>query len=197
MELNRSESNDHEDPTSLTRSYNVIKKFNRNTTWVATGLLGSVFFAALMVALQDRRVKSDEPSVEESQSAGELTPTFNAAVFTNSTSRNDKQIDEVVSEQPTSLNSGVVPVINQLGVKPDAPAQTQVSDKDSARATNERIRHVSPRSSVRSKYVGVKARLIALWHQSTQRKKSPGWTLSTNSKEDRKKKVSYTTATNQ
>jgi hypothetical protein len=195
MELNRSESNDHEDPTSLTRSYNVIKKFNRNTTWVASGLLGSVFFAALMVALQDRRVKSDEPSVEESQSAGELTPTFNPAAFTNSTSTNDKQIGEVVSEQPTNLNSGVAPVINQLDAKPDVTAQTQVSGKDSAPAANERIRHV--RSSVRSKYVGVKARLIALWHQSTQRKKSPGWTLSTNSKADRKKKVSYTAATSQ
>ena len=197
MELNQSEFAEHENPASLTRSYNVIKKFNRNTTWVATGLLGSVFFAALMVALQDRRLESDQPSVEESQSPGELTPNLNPAAFTNSTSTNDKQIGEVVSEQPTSLDSGVAPVINQLGAKPDVTAQTQVSGKDSARATNERIRHVSPRSSVRSKYVGVKARLIALWRQSTQRKKSPSWTLSTNSKEDRKKKVSYTTATNQ
>ena len=135
--------------------------------------------------------------MEESQSAGELTPTFNAAAFTNSTSTNDKQIGEVVSEQPTSLDSGVAPVINQLGAKPDVAAQTQVSGKDSARATNERIRQARPRSSVRSKYVGVKARLIALWRQSTQREKSPSWTLSTNSKADRKKKVCYTAATSQ
>ena len=197
MELNQSEFADHENPASLTRSYNVIKKFNRNTTWVATGLLGSVFFAALMVALQDRRIKSDEPSIEESQSPVELTPNLNPAAFTNSTSTNDKQIGEVVSEQPTSLNSEVAPVINQLGAKPDVTAQTQVSGKDSVRATNEQIRRGRPRSSVRSKYVGVKARLIALWHQSAQRKKSPGWILSTNSKADRKKKVSYTAATSQ
>ena len=197
MELNQSEFAEHENPASLTRSYNVIKKFNRNTTWVATGLLGSVFFAALMVALQDRRLESDQPSVEESQSPGELTPNLNPAAFTNATSINDKQIGEVVSEQPTSLNGGVEPVINQLGSKPDVNAQTPVSGKDSVRATNEQIRRGRPRSSVGPKYIGVKARLIALWHQSTQRKKSPGWTLSTNSKADRKKKVSYTAATSQ
>jgi hypothetical protein len=68
MEMRQPEFNDREDPASLTRMYNAIQKFNRNTTWVATGLLGSVIFAALIIALQDRQSKSDDLANKESQS---------------------------------------------------------------------------------------------------------------------------------
>ena len=45
-------------PSALSDTYKVIRRLNRNTTWVATGLLGSVVFAALMVALQERHPKA-------------------------------------------------------------------------------------------------------------------------------------------
>ena len=192
METHQPEFNGHEDPASLTRMYNAIKKFNRNTTCVATGLLGSVIFAALIIALQDRQSKSDDPPNKASQSTVDFSPRADPVAITDFPA-NEKSTPEIVSEQPPSLGRGLTPVINQPDVPPDVTSQSQISSKDSGPAINEKTHHVKIQSSVRSRYVGAKARLIALWHQYLRRPKSPGWTLSN---EWRKKKISYTAATN-
>lgn len=49
-----------ENPVALTDLYKVIKRFNRYTTWVATGLLGTVIFAALVLAFQERQPKAPD-----------------------------------------------------------------------------------------------------------------------------------------
>ena len=49
---------------------------------------------------------------------------------------------------------------------------------------------------MRTRYVDVKTRLIALWHQSFQREKSRAWTLFLNSNKWQRKKISYTAETN-
>jgi hypothetical protein len=191
MEMSPPECNDREDPASLTRMYNAIQKFNRNTTWVATGLLGSVIFAALIIALQDRQSKADDLVTKAGQSRANLFPRTAGVAMTDSAPI-DKSDAETISEQPAKLSRREsTQVMNQAEVKPDATPQSQVS-ADSARSTNERNQG-RPQSSVRSRYVGAKARLIALWHQQLRRQKSPGWTLSN---EWRKKKISYTAATN-
>jgi hypothetical protein len=195
MESHQPELDDHEDPASLSRIYNVIKRFNRNTTWVATGLLGSVIFAALMVAFLDRQGNSDEPTAKASQSTRDLARNVKAVAFTDFSSPDEKQISEVVSEQPTSADTGVTPAINRSDFKPGATSQSQVSDKDSGLPINKRICNQRPRSSVRSRYVSVKARLIALWHQSLRREKPLGWNMFSNSNQSRKKRISYTAAT--
>jgi hypothetical protein len=41
-------------PLALRGTPNVMRAFNRNTIWVATGLLGTVIFAALVLAVQER-----------------------------------------------------------------------------------------------------------------------------------------------
>ena len=191
IEMRQPAFNDREDPASLTRMYNAIQKFNRNTTWVATGLLGSVIFAALIIALQDRQQESDDLANKASQSRVELSPRTGGVAMTDLMPI-EKSNAEIVSEQPTKLSGGSTPVMNQPGVKPDLTSQSQVSG-DSARSINERNHQGRPQSSVRSRYVGAKARLIALWHQYLRRQKSPGWTLSN---EWRTKKISYTAATN-
>ena len=191
MEMRQPELNDREDPASLTRMYNAIQKFNRNTTWVATGLLGSVIFAALMIALQDRQSKGGDLANQASQSRVDLSPR-NAGVAMTDLTGIEKSDAEIISEQPTELTHGSTQVVNQPEVKPDVTAQSQVSG-DPARSINERNHQGRPQSSVRSRYVGAKARLIALWHQYLRRPKSPGWTLSN---EWRKKKISYPAATN-
>jgi hypothetical protein len=60
MELRERQSQTPEYPVPLTGTERVIEKFNRNTTWVATGLLGSVIFAALILALIGRDPKVDD-----------------------------------------------------------------------------------------------------------------------------------------
>jgi hypothetical protein len=191
MEMRKPEFNDREDPASLTRMYNAIRKFNRNTTWVATGLLGSVIFAALMIALQDHQSKSDDLEIQANQSRVDLSPRTVGAVMTDVTPI-EKSNAEIVSEQPMKVSIGSTPVANQSRVQPDVPSPSQVSE-DPARSNDERNHQGRLQPSVRSRYVGAKARLIALWHQHLRRQKSPGWTLSN---EWRKKKISYTAATN-
>jgi hypothetical protein len=191
MEMRQPEFNDREDPASLTRMYNAIQKFNRNTTWVATGLLGSVIFAALIIALQDRQQESDDLANKASQSRVDLSPRTGGVAMTDLTPI-EKSDAETISEQPTKLSRGPTQVMNEPEMKPDVTSQPQVSG-DSARSINEGNQQGRPQSSVRSRYVGAKARLIALWHQYLRRQKSPGWTLSN---VWRKKKISYTAATN-
>jgi hypothetical protein len=195
MESDQPESGGQEDPAILSRTYDVIKRFNRNTTWVATGLLGSVIFAALVVTFLDRQEKPEQPTAKASQSADDPAPNVKVLTFSNFSSLDQKQLGEAVSTAPASIDTGVTPLINQPDVKPDVTSQSQVSDKDSKPAITERIRHLRFRSSVRSSYVGVKARLIALWHQSLRHQKSPGWNMFSNSNQWRKKKISYTAAT--
>ncbi len=69
-----------EDPVPLTGIYEVIKRFNRNTTWVATALLGSVLFGALIVAFQERHAKSDDLTKEARQTTGDLLNANPAAI---------------------------------------------------------------------------------------------------------------------
>src|ERR1700730_8903808 len=53
----------------LVGTLRIIRKFNRSTTWVASGLLGSVIFAALMVAFQER---NSEPAGNDGSQAKQV-----------------------------------------------------------------------------------------------------------------------------
>src|ERR1700693_2174491 len=100
MEMRQPEFNDREDPASLTRMYNAIRKFNRNTTWVATGLLGSVILAALIIALQDHQSKSDDLANKMSESRVDFSARADGVAITDLTPI-EKSNPEMVSEQPT------------------------------------------------------------------------------------------------
>jgi hypothetical protein len=67
----------------LAGALKAIRRLNRNTTWVATGLLGSAIFAILMPALQERHPEAVDVSnaatlfknvdLSEKRSTGEST----------------------------------------------------------------------------------------------------------------------------
>jgi hypothetical protein len=59
-------------PIPLSGIYKVIKGLNRNTTWVATGLLAPMICAFLMLALQERHAEAGNLTKEERQAAGDL-----------------------------------------------------------------------------------------------------------------------------
>src|ERR1700719_476772 len=54
----------------LTRD--VIRSFNRDTAWLATGVLGALFLAALMLAVEERQPKA-------TQAERDLLPNANSA----------------------------------------------------------------------------------------------------------------------
>ena len=119
-----------ENPVPLTGISKAIKRLNRNTTWVATGLLAPVIFAAVMVTLQERHAKADDLTKEERQTTGDLLLNANPAAISDVVGSNKKSTGEISSGQATSVGRGLTPEINHPDVQANAsswsPAHSQV-----------------------------------------------------------------------
>jgi hypothetical protein len=184
-------------PSALSDTYKEIRRLNRNTTWVATGLLGSVAFAALMVALQERHPKTDDLTKEARQTTGDLLLNANPIALSNVVDPNGKSIDEITSGPATSVDPGFAPEINRPDVQANVSSSSPAHGPDSAQVIRPKIPKVRYRTFERHRILDVKMRLIALWHQSLARsEKFPTWTGFSNSKKGDSKKVSYAAGTN-
>ncbi len=89
---------------------------------------------------------------------------------------NEKSTGEITAGQAPSIDSGSTPEINQPDVQANATSWSPSQRPDSAHATHTKIFNVRLRSSKHPRYVDVKTRLIALWHQSLRHEKSRGGT---------------------
>jgi hypothetical protein len=179
----------------LTGIYDVIKRFNRNTTWVATALLGSVLFAALIVAFQERHAKADDLTKEARQTTGDLL-NANPAAISEVVDSKEKSTGEMTSAQATSVDRGLTPEINHRGVPATASSWSPANRLDSGWVIRPKMPNLRRRTFVRHRILDVKMRLIALWHQSLMSdEQSRGWTPFSNSNKWRKKNISYTAAT--
>ena len=215
-----------EHSVALPDTNDVIRRFNRDTEWLATGVLGAVVFAALVLAVlvQERHPKAVDLTEEAVQARGDLLLNANFATrFTvvglNGKSSTGKMTSgqasnvghafteispkEIPSSQMEAAASTPTPVlaftpeINHITAQANASSWSPVHWQDSARVSRPKVPNVGYRSSVRSRFVDVKMRLIALWHQSLVRsERSRSWTLFSNSNKGDRKKVSYTAATN-
>jgi hypothetical protein len=181
----------HEHP-ALPGTYEVIRRLNRDTTWVATGLLGAVIFAALVLALLECHPKADDLTKEARQTKGSVSLNVNPSALGNVAGSNGQSTNEITSRQATSVDHGFTPEIKHPNVQADATSWSPANRSDFARVIRPKIPDVKYRSFVRARYVDVKTRLIALWHQSLQREKSLGWTLYSKSNKWQRKKISYT-----
>jgi hypothetical protein len=180
----------------------VIRSFNRDTAWLATGVLGALVLAALMLAVEERQSKA-------TQAERNLLPNSNSAtvesVVAKSSNSNGKMtfapgssIDPTFTEPPRQEipSSEVEPAATSpisapaftLQKNRDAPRQ------DSTQAPAPKIRSVRNRSSLASRFIGVKRRLIELWHQSMG-SETRSWTAFSKLNSGVKKKTAYTAAT--
>ena len=75
----------------------MIRRFNRDTVWVATGVLGTVIFAALMVAVQECQRKATEAERYPSLNASPATVASVIAPSSNSD-------DEITSGPGSSVD---------------------------------------------------------------------------------------------
>ena len=90
-----------------------------------------------------------------------------------------------------------MPEINHIDAHANANSWRPVRWQVSARVIRTKIHNVKERSSVRPRFVGVKMRLIALWHQSLARsEKSRNWTTFSNLNRGLRKKAVDTAETN-
>jgi hypothetical protein len=190
----------------------MISRFNRDTVWLATGVLGTVIIAAFMIAVQECQRKATEAEgdfllnpnsatvgsvvAKSSNASGEMTPRPGSSVDHAFT---EPPLQEIPSSQTEP--AAATPVLalapeNRNDAQANPDAGPLAGRQDSARAIEPKVRNAGNRSSVASRSVDVKRRLLELWHQSLAKsEKSRSWTAFSNLNRGVKKKAAYTAET--
>ena len=129
----------------------VISRFNRDTWWLAAGVLGTVIFAALMVAVQERQPKAVAKS---SSSNGKMTPGPGSSVDLASTETSLQEIPSSQTEPAVSTPVlALTPETNRNDAQANPGSGTLALPKDSMRAIGQKARNAINRSSVASRSV--------------------------------------------
>jgi hypothetical protein len=165
---------------ALPGTSDVIRRFNRDTVWLATGVLGTVIFAALVLAVQEH-----QPSATQV----ERDLLLNA---------NPPSVASVIAKTEPAASTPVLasPPENRNHAQANPDAGPLTDRQDSARAIGPKARNASNRSSAASRSSDVKRRLIELWHQSLAKSESRSWTAFSNLTSGAKKKAAYTAEKN-
>jgi hypothetical protein len=181
---------------ALDVTLNVMQRFNRNTLLVATGLLGTVIFAALVLVAQENYTLPAKVAEKAMQTSGEALPNANTVELSEVAGLSGKNTDKISSEQATSLDDGLKSEINHAALPAGVNSWSPAQRHDSAQVIRPTIGNVRHRSYARFRFVGVKMWLLALWHHGLQRaEKSRSWTQSWHSNKERRKKLAYTAET--
>jgi hypothetical protein len=178
---------------ALDGTRNVMRGFNRDTMLVATGLLGTVIFAALVLAIQEHHPLPAEVAEQAIQTSGEELPNANPVGLSEAAGLKGKSTGEISSEWATSFDDGFTPELNHANLQANVSSRSPAQGHDSTRVIRPTIANVRHWSSTRPRFASVKMWFLALWHHGSQRaEKSRGWTPFWNSNKERKKKVGYT-----
>jgi len=156
---------------ALPDTNDVIRRFNRDTKWLATGVLGAVVSAALMVAVlvQERHPRAVDLTEEAVQAGCDLVPNANSAtLFKDVGLKGKKSTGEITSGQANSVDHAFAEI---------SPTENPSSQMEAAASTltavmrviRPKVPNVKYRSSVVLRSVDVKMRLIALWHKTLMR----------------------------
>jgi hypothetical protein len=204
-----------ENSVFLPETNDVIRKFNRETRFVATGVLGAVVFASLMLAfmVQERYPNAVDSAEGAVQAGGNLLLNTNVSTLaTNVVLTGKSSTGEIAPRQARSLDqeppkiSSLENPSSQMEAATSAPTPVfaftpeidhhDVQTNASSWVPAHSLPRARSRSSVRPGFVDVKMRLLALWHQSLMRsERTRTWTLSSNLKKGSSKTVSYTAQT--
>ena len=114
---------------------------------------------------------------KEDDEATRTSPKLGTSPLSSVMGSNEKSTGEITAGQPPSIDSRLTPKINHPDVQAKATTWSSSQGQDSAHSARTKIFNVRLRSSKHPRYVDVKTRLIALWHQSLRHEKSRGGTL--------------------
>ena len=143
----------------------VIKGYNRDTAWLATGVLGAVVLAALMLAVEERQPKA-------TQAERDLLPNANSATVESVVPKSSHSNGKMITESGRSVDHAFTETppqeIPSLQMEPAAsapilaPAPTPQKNRESPRqdatqAPAPKTRNVRTRSSVASRFIDVKS----------------------------------------
>ena len=109
---------------------------------------------------------------KEDDEAGRTSPKLDTPLLSSVMGSNEKSTGEITAGQASNIDSGVTPKINHSDVQANATSSSPSQRSDSAHAAPTKIPNVRLRSSMHPRYVDVRTRLIALWHQSLRHEKS-------------------------
>lgn len=189
----------------------MIRRFNRDTEWVALLVLGALVSLTLGFAflVQERYpgasdlrdgvrqadtdfLRSEESSVDK-VSSSHSTSVFPAVAEISNPENSLSHLEAVSS----SAAVPAPPEMNSQEVRLNESSWSQGKRPDAARVTGAKTPNARPRFFLRPRIVDVKMRLLALWHQSLSRnERSRSWTPLTNTNKGQKQRISYTVATN-
>jgi hypothetical protein len=183
------------------------RRFNRNSAWLATGMLSSLISAALLLAVQERHPKITDQAKEDKEPTRAVLVNANPGVLSKAaTLRAESSTGEIRLGQAISVAHGsavisplqnpfawmeiperptqapvptLTPKSDQTVAQANASRQPSVRGQDSARVIRAKIHNIRPRSSERRKVVHAKMRLLALWHQSLAQKSAHGSLVTT------------------
>jgi len=157
----------------------VLRRFDRQIGWIATGLLGGLILAAMAIGVQLQKHQRERVNLPvKAMEVGVDHP----VIFPTET-------DEAATVKPPDLNSDV-------GSRNVRASPSILSTQKTLAAKAPKTSTAKSKSSKRLRIVDVKKRLIELWHQSLARAETRSWTLFKSSSGRDKKKVSYTAETN-
>jgi hypothetical protein len=182
-----------------------ISRFNRDTVWLATGVLGTVVFAALVLAVEEwhpdatraepglllnaNAVPAGSVVAKSSKSDSKMTPGRGSSDDQASTETSLPEISSSQAKPAASTPALVLAFASETNRNAHGP--------HTAPGKGRRIHNLRNTSSGAFGYVDVKRRLIELWHQSLARKeKSRTWTAFSNLNREARKKAAYTAETN-
>jgi hypothetical protein len=189
----------------------VIRRFNRDTKRLATQALVAAAFAILVFgflirAEENAWLNANPPTLSK---VDDLNGKSSTGETTSEQARGIDHALAIISppqetlspwmETPDSTQTPVPALpseIDRPNAQGNAGSWTAAHRQDSGRVMGLKVHRARSRSSVRLRFVDVKMRLIALWHQSlAQSKKSRTWTAFSNSNKGERSKVSYTAET--
>ena len=182
-----------EHSVALPDAHGVMQRFNRDTARLVTGLMGAVIFAALVLAFQERHPKAPDLPDDGKQTRGDLSLNPRPTALSGVVGSSGESTDKITSGPATSIDHGSISEINHSDVQTNENSWSPAHRPNSGRIIRPKGSNVGHRSPVRPRFVDVKLRLIALWHQSLARSESPrSWTLFSNLSKGKRKKVGYT-----
>jgi hypothetical protein len=190
----------------------IIRRFNRDTGWVALLVVGALVSVALGLAFlvqerypgtsdageRARQADSDFLLSKESSlvkvTSGHGTSVFSEVAEISNPENSLTQLEAVASSAAVPARP---PEMNSQEVRSNENSWSQENRSDAGRMMGAKTPHARPRFLRPPKIVDAKMRLLALWHRSLLRnEKSRSWTPFANSNKGQKQKVSYTVATN-
>lgn len=182
----------------------IIRQFNRDTGWVATGVLGCVIFAALLLAVQEHH-----PSTGKADQAGNdlflnaYPSTIGSAIAKSFNGKMAPEPEDSVDDAfagNSAKGTSVVPFPDEMNGQdalPDTSSRPPQILQNSIRGLRPKVRKAKERSSSLLVTTDVKRRLVALWHQSLAQSERPrGWTAFSRLSGGMRKRAAYTAETN-